>query len=68
MSRSRAEVMSKPVQKMCNDTSSGKGMPELIAKRRENLAHAAPRDSFSNYSNVRMSLHGEGVRDNGENE
>jgi hypothetical protein len=67
MSRSRAEVMSKPTQKMCKDTSSGKGLPGLIAKRRANLAHAAPRDSFSNYSNARMSLHGEGIRDKGEN-
>jgi hypothetical protein len=52
--------MSKLAQKMCNDTSSGKGMPEVTIKRRENLVHAAPRDS-SNYSNARMSLHGEGV-------
>jgi hypothetical protein len=39
MSRSRAEVMSKPAQKMYKDTSSGKGMPRLIVKRLENLAH-----------------------------
>jgi hypothetical protein len=39
MSRSRAEVMSKPAQKRCKDTSSSKGMLGLIAKRRENLAH-----------------------------
>jgi hypothetical protein len=67
MSRSRAKVMSKLAQKMFNDTSSDKGMPRLIAERRENLAHAAPRDS-SDCSNKRMSLHGEGVRDKGENE
>jgi hypothetical protein len=67
-SRSRVEVMSKPAHKMCKETSSGKGMPGLIAERHENLAHAAPRDSFSNCSNARMSLHGEGVKDKGENE
>jgi hypothetical protein len=39
-----------------------------VAKRRENLAHAALRDSFSNFSNARISLHTEGVGDKGENE
>jgi hypothetical protein len=68
MSRSRAEVMYKPAQKMCKDTSSVRGMPGLMFRRCENLAHATPRDSFSNCSNARMSLHGEGVRDKGENE
>jgi hypothetical protein len=67
ISRSRAEVMSKSMQKKCKDTASGKGMLGLIVRRCENLAHAAPRDS-SNCSNAGMSLHGEGVRDKGENE
>jgi hypothetical protein len=48
ISRSRADFMSKPEQKMSNDTSSGIDMSRLDAKRHENLAHAAPMDSFSN--------------------
>jgi hypothetical protein len=55
MLRCRAEVMSKPMQKMSNDISLGIDKPGLDAKRCENLAHAAPMDS-SNFSNARMSL------------
>jgi hypothetical protein len=56
MPRCREEVMSKPMKKMFIDPSSRIDKPGLDAKRRENLAHAAPMDSFSNFSNARMSL------------
>jgi len=39
--RSRADFISKPEQKMLNDTSSGIDKSELDAKRRKNLAHVA---------------------------
>ena len=52
----RAESMSKPEQKMLNDTSLGIDRSELDAKRRKNLAQAAPIDSFSNCSKSRMSI------------
>ena len=45
MSRFRADFMSKPEQKMFNDTSSGIDKSELDAKRRKNLAQAAPMNS-----------------------
>ena len=61
-------VISKPVNKICKDTSSSKGMLGLIDKKCENLSQAAPRDFFSNCSNMRMSLQGEGVQDKGKNE
>jgi len=41
---------------MSNDTSSGIDKSGLDAKRRKNLAHAAPKNSFSNFSKSRMSL------------
>jgi len=41
MSRSRADFMSKPKNKILNDTSSGTDRSELDAKRRKNLAHVA---------------------------
>jgi hypothetical protein len=43
--RSRADFISKPKQKMLNDTSSGIDKSELDAKRRKNLAQAAPMNS-----------------------
>ena len=52
----RADSMSKPKQKMFNDTSSGIDKSGLDAKRRKNLAQAAPIDSFSNCSKSRMSI------------
>ena len=52
----RADSMSKPEQKMFNDTSSGIDKSGLDAKRRKNLAQAAPIDSFSNCSKSRMSI------------
>ena len=52
----RADSMSKPEQKMFNDTSSGIDKSGLDAKRHKNLAHAAPIDSFSNCSKSRMSI------------
>ena len=48
--------MSKPEQKMFNDTLSGIHRSELDAKRHKNLAQAAPMDSFSNCSKSRMSI------------
>jgi len=44
MSRSRADVMSKPEQKMSNDTSLGIDKSGLGAKWHKNLAQAAPMD------------------------
>ena len=52
----RADSMSKLEQKMFNDTSSGIDKSRLDAKRRKNLAQAAPIDSFSNCSKSRMSI------------
>ena len=46
--------MSRPEQKMFNDTSSGRDKSGLDAKRRKNLAQAAPMDSSSNCSKSRM--------------
>jgi hypothetical protein len=56
MSRSRADFMSNPEQKISNDISLGIDKSRLDAKRRNNLAHAAPMDSFSNCSKLRMSV------------
>ena len=52
----RADSMSKPEQKMFNDTSSGIDKSGLDAKRHKNLAQAAPIDSFSNCSKSRISI------------
>ena len=62
MSRFRADFMSKPEQKMFNDTSSGIDKSELDAKRCMNQAQAAPMDSFSNCSKSRMSIDREIMR------
>ena len=51
----RADSMSKPEQKMFNDTSLGIDKSELDHQRRKNLAQAAPIDS-SNCSKSRMSI------------
>ena len=64
----RADSMSKPEQKMFNDTSSGIDRSELDAKRRKNLAQAAPIDSFTNCSKSRMSIGREFMRLMRENE
>ena len=48
--------MSRPEQKMFNDTSSGRDKSGLDAKRRKNLAQAAPMDSSSNYLKSRISI------------
>ena len=53
---------------MFNDTSLGIDMSGIDAKRRENLAHAAPMDSFSNCSKSRMSIGRESMRSVRENE
>jgi hypothetical protein len=51
----RADSMSKPEQKMFNDTSSGIDKSGLDVKKRKNLAQAAPIDS-SNCSKLRISI------------
>ena len=56
MSSLRADSMSKPEQKMFNDTSLGIDKSGLDAKSRKNLAQAAPMNSFSNCSKSRMSI------------
>ena len=48
--------------------SSGIDKSELDAKRRENLAQAAPVDSFCNCSKARMSVGRESMRLVRENE
>ena len=53
---------------MFNDISSGTDKSGLDAKRRKNLAHAAPMDSFSNCSKLRMSIGRESMRSVRENE
>ena len=58
--------MSKPEYKTSNDTSSGIDMSAIDAKRRENLAHAAPKDS-SNCSKSRMSIGRESMHSVREN-
>ena len=63
----RADSMSKPEQKMFNDTSSGIDKSGLDAKRRKNPAQAAPIDS-SNCSKLRMSVDRESKRSMRENE
>ena len=60
--------MSKPEQKMFNDTSSGIDKSGLDAKRRKNLAQDAPMDSFSTCSKLRMSIGREFLRSVRENE
>ena len=50
------------------DTSSSVDKSELDAKRRKNLAHAAPMDSFSNCSKLRMSIGRESMRSVRKNE
>ena len=67
MSSLRADSMSRPKQKMFNDTSSGRDKPGLDAKRRKNLAQAAPMDSSSNCSKSRMSVGRESMRSVREN-
>ena len=53
---------------MFNDISSGIDISGIDAKRRENLAHAAPMDSFSSCSKSRMSVGRESVRSVNEND
>src|SRR6185369_4551028 len=67
MSRSRADFISKPEQKMSNDASSGIDKSRLDAKRRKNLAQAALMDS-SNCSKSRMLIGREFMRSMRENE
>ena len=68
MSRYRADFMSKPEQKMCNDTSSGRDKPGLDAKRHKNLPHASPIDSYNKCSKIRMSIRRESISAERENE
>ena len=67
MSSLRADSMSRPEQKMFNDTSSGRDKSGLDAKRRKNLAQAAPMDS-SNCSKSRLSVGRKSMRSVRENE
>ena len=60
--------MSRSEEKMFNDTSSGRDKSGLDAKRRKNLAQAAPMDSSSNCSKLRMSVGRESMRSVRENE
>jgi len=53
---------------MCKDMSSGIDQSGLDAKRFENLAQAAPMDSFSNCSNARISPRRDASSDKEENE
>jgi hypothetical protein len=66
--RFRADFMSKPEQKMFNDTSSGIDKSEIDAKTIKNLAQAAPMDSFSNCSKLRMLVGRESMHSVRENE
>jgi len=68
MLRSREDFVSKPEQKMSNDTSLGINKSRLDAKRCKNLAHAAPIDSFSNCSNLRIYISRESMHSERENE
>ena len=68
MSSLMADSMSRPEQKMFNDTSSGRDKSELDAKRRKNLAQAAPMDSSSNSLKSRISIGREFMRLSRENE
>ena len=63
----RADSVSKPEQKMFNDTSSGIDKSGLDTKRHKNLAQAAPIDSY-NCSKSRMSIGREFMRLMRENE
>jgi len=60
--------MSRPDQKMFNDTSSGRDKSGLDAKRRKNLAQAAPMDSSSNCSKSSLSVGRESMHSVRENE
>ena len=60
--------MPKLEQKMFNDTSSGRDKSGLDAKRRKNLAQAAPMDSFPNCLKLRISIGREFMRLSRENE
>jgi hypothetical protein len=63
-----ADFMSKPKQNISNDTSSGIEKSRLDAKRREDLVHAAPMDSFCNCSKLRKSIGRVPMRSIRENE
>ena len=68
VSRSRADFISKPEQKIPNGTSSGIDKSGLDTKRCKNLAQATPTNSFSNCSKLRMSIGREFMRLVRENE
>ena len=68
MLRFRADFMPKPEQNIFNDTSSGSDKSGLDAKRRKNLAQAAPMDSSSNCLKSRISIGREFMRLLRENE
>ena len=68
VSRSTADFISKPEQKIPNGTSSGIDTSGLYAKRCKNLAQATPTNSVSNCSKSRMSIGREFMRLVRENE
>jgi hypothetical protein len=67
MSRYRAASMSRPKQKRCNSTLSGKDKSRLAYISIKNLAQAAPIDSFSYYSKSSIALGRESIWDIGKN-
>ena len=60
--------MPKLEQKMFNDTSSGRDKSRIDAKRRKNLAQAAPMDSSSDCLKSRISIGREFMHLSRENE
>ena len=68
MSSLRADSMPKPERKMFNDTSSGRDRSGLVAKKRKNLAQAAPMDSSSDCLKSRISIGREFMHLSRENE
>ena len=65
-SRHRSASMSRPEQKRCKITPSGKDKSRLACVNDENLAQAAPIDSFSRYSKSRIGPGRETIRDMGK--
>ena len=67
ISRHRSASMSIPQQKSHSKMLSGNDKSGLACINAENLAHAAPIDSFSYYSKSRTTLGRESIRDIGKN-
>ena len=67
VSRHRSAVISIPTQKNQSNMLSGKVKSGPSCINAENLAQAAPIDSFSYYSKSRIALGRESIRDIGKN-